>query len=853
MNIDLASTPVWPFSPDWSSPVTETLTWLTSVLSSPSEAEQRVSQRHVPTVQLEMSFLANKKTRREIDAFLARHVGKPFLMPLWHDVHLVGVDGPLDHSQFHLYDMLFQRRPSGKWRAGKIDPLQGPGDTPQTVHEPFYNITNTEGAVWRPMEDMGSRLYPMVVVTCEERVESFQLSNDATRFTARVTLYEPKMPEAEYITDVYQGFPVLKERPDTNEDLRYEYARTFATTNTKEEANRNIVDVVGRMRGTLGYNWTGHNQADVMRLRKILTYLNGRQKAIWVPTFMNDMVLSRPAQAGTAFYIERTGLAIPLGQVMPPGRRNVRILLKDGTHLYQSVNRIVTTNDGDDRVELGDSFAIDFTIDEVAEISFMARSRLAQDIVELNHDTDEHGLTLCTLSWQMIGGDRDPAIEIPEPPSLEDKVPDWQYLLSEPTLGETNAVLGVPTDHPPIFGGTTEDWHQYDRRRKQAFGLQTLRQAENVYIQKPSVTNSIGTTKGINESYHSLANTRRMLILNTDTMVLSAGEIAALTPNPTLYADYMHDRAGEDDPAGFRDRAKASLTNAFYRSVIFRDRGRTFYDTSMGGTTTSSDGVVNTALLRNKFKVSGLPNLRSTTEAAIFRARMADTVRQYGQNHPVAGRVGKMVHAEMGGAVTAMFRHKEFDAAMRGGTNGAQTSFSIGPYLDAVTYDVMNVSASCGVSGKLEIISGGIPLAVVEAAHPVDTNHLSRSGSQPTGGGTVRSDGSKGPQFYDQYVRVLSLAFVFAPAFEETNLIVDVIDVADGSLKATLEVTDSIYTGGLVLEQDLQKQGFKVAYASAIIERTEKFPDYTANPLSPTLLEAGKEYIFRVRYKNVAA
>lgn len=78
--------PVWPFEPNWTSSVGETLEWLTDVLASPKGAEQRRTMRYFPRRTIDFTIATEGPERALLDNLLMSYGARNWYLPLWHDV-----------------------------------------------------------------------------------------------------------------------------------------------------------------------------------------------------------------------------------------------------------------------------------------------------------------------------------------------------------------------------------------------------------------------------------------------------------------------------------------------------------------------------------------------------------------------------------------------------------------------------------------------------------------------------------------------------------------------------------------------------------------------------------------------
>ncbi|HBY9743361.1 TPA: hypothetical protein MJA57_27505, partial [Klebsiella pneumoniae] len=76
----------WLMEPDWAEGVSETLSWKTDVLISPSGAEQRIARRLSPRRLYEFTVLAGNADARALETQLFHAGGVTWDMPVFPDV-----------------------------------------------------------------------------------------------------------------------------------------------------------------------------------------------------------------------------------------------------------------------------------------------------------------------------------------------------------------------------------------------------------------------------------------------------------------------------------------------------------------------------------------------------------------------------------------------------------------------------------------------------------------------------------------------------------------------------------------------------------------------------------------------
>lgn len=77
--------PVWPFPPNWTSTVGETLEWLTDILQSPTGSEQRRSLRYFPRRMINFTISAEGEEHSLLDMLLSAYGSQEWYLPVWYN------------------------------------------------------------------------------------------------------------------------------------------------------------------------------------------------------------------------------------------------------------------------------------------------------------------------------------------------------------------------------------------------------------------------------------------------------------------------------------------------------------------------------------------------------------------------------------------------------------------------------------------------------------------------------------------------------------------------------------------------------------------------------------------------
>lgn len=172
--------PVWPFEPNWQQSVTETLEWLTRVLSSPSGSEQRAAIRPFPRRLIEFAMLLDGSGRTLFDNMLGRYGASKWLFPVWQECHLLDAARPAGATTLPLDGLLNTQLKVGK-------PAFIVGDDPfvfEVVEVVSLSAAQATVTATSRVWPAGTRVYPMMVARLTDQPSPEKQTDDTV--TAQV-------------------------------------------------------------------------------------------------------------------------------------------------------------------------------------------------------------------------------------------------------------------------------------------------------------------------------------------------------------------------------------------------------------------------------------------------------------------------------------------------------------------------------------------------------------------------------------------------------------------------------------------------------------------------------------------
>ncbi|HBR6817351.1 TPA: hypothetical protein MNB63_001647 [Klebsiella pneumoniae] len=373
----------WLADPDWSRGVTETLEWKTDVLQSPTGAEQRISRRLSPRRTFEFTALVHDTARQRFENMLWQGCAGTWAMPVYPDVFALPtalasgatvIPVPTAGRDFTV----------GGTVLLKTD--ESPDATSRMVT--VAAITGDALQLVSPLTDnwpAGSLVYPVRPAVLTEPPSLSRLTDTATTAQVRFRIAEHNAFSDTPVLTQYRGHPVLEAETDWGESVSSSYQPLIRELDNGSSVPFRI-DTAGRPFWRQTHSWFTVNRLAQTSLRQLLWYLRGRQRPIWVPSQMLDFSPTSAISGHSVDVIEAgfTELGIR------PSRRDICILLADGTRHCRRITAVSLVSDVERLVLDGD--AISAEQHQIVSVSLMTLARQDADSVSWEHVTDADGV-----------------------------------------------------------------------------------------------------------------------------------------------------------------------------------------------------------------------------------------------------------------------------------------------------------------------------------------------------------------------------------------------------------------------------------------------------------------------------
>jgi len=376
----------WTFVPDWGDGIRERLTASTDILQSESAASQRRQLRLAPRREFTGPMYAEGRERQLLDLAFFGWSDRIWLMPIWPDIQLlqIGIAADVDFIPCSTEYLDF--------RAGGLAMLRGEDAfTSETVE--ILNVLSNGLQLKRNTQlawSAGSRLYPARAAQLLDEPSLSKLTDRLVEAEVRFLVVEACDWPEWLPTTLYRGRPVWDRQPDDTDNLTHSAQRLRSTLDSGF-AQPLITDTARRALQVIGQRHLDLGREARARVRSFIYGMRGRQKAVWVPSHMDDLTLVATLSAvSTTMDIENIGYTrFSNGK---PGRRDIRIELFDGSVFMRRLIGSTELDSQVERVGLDSALGAEVHPHQVARISWMNLMRFESDTQEIEHMTDSEGV-----------------------------------------------------------------------------------------------------------------------------------------------------------------------------------------------------------------------------------------------------------------------------------------------------------------------------------------------------------------------------------------------------------------------------------------------------------------------------
>ncbi len=366
---------------DWSGGFKERISYLTEVLKSYSDAEQRRALRGSPRRGFSYQIVTtDARSAALLDSLLWGWQHLPYGIPIWPDATPLASDVvagalsiPVDTT-----NKLFQ--------AGGLCCIWQDPFTFEACSIVANGVTSNSIAIASPLVNNYAKgaktlVFPVVLGRLKDDVSLSRYCSAGDTmdldFDGEGSQVAPTFSGS--LTQ-YKGFDVLEVAPNWKDNLSRGYKRSMVVLDSKTGGIQ-VDDKGGSPIVGTELPWFAPTHANIATLRAFLDKRKGQFAPFWMPTWDQDLVLAMDA-ASTDTGIRIQNVSYTRFFFPSPARRYLAFIRPGQSTIYKKVMGSVANGDGTETLTLDSAIGAALSA-KTTTISFLTFCRLASDDVEL--------------------------------------------------------------------------------------------------------------------------------------------------------------------------------------------------------------------------------------------------------------------------------------------------------------------------------------------------------------------------------------------------------------------------------------------------------------------------------------
>lgn len=366
---------LWNWRPDWSQGMLERLQWYTDVLEMGRGEEQRRSLRINPRQFLEFGATIEGNDRQIMESILWNWGARAWAVPLWYDGQQLAGTLAIGATSIPL-------NPTSRgYQVGELVVLTN--GTPSVYEVVEVGSLSSSIGLARPTQQtwpVGTLVYPARPAIIENIAQLGRFTGQIASLRLQWRMLEPTTWAAA-ATPTYRSSPVFELKPNWIEDPSLALERNV----TVLDASVGLTTITDRAEmplTTQRMRFSHVTKAAIDTWKQRLWALRGKQVAIWVPTWSDDLTVV--AQIGdAALNIDVRWLGYTKYLQLDPGRRDIRIQLNNGTIYYRRITGSTEVSPTVERLSIDSALGTTVNVSDIALVCFMALSRSDSDTHEI--------------------------------------------------------------------------------------------------------------------------------------------------------------------------------------------------------------------------------------------------------------------------------------------------------------------------------------------------------------------------------------------------------------------------------------------------------------------------------------
>lgn len=361
---------------EYESPVTEVLGFLTDIIESLNGQEQRVALREHPRQLFRVEYALDETERQRMQVTLVDWMDRVFGFPLWHETLKLTAAVSAGATVYQV-----NGADDCDFRVGGLAAVMTDANTFDVITiaaKTDTTITSADASVNAYAK--GARLMPLRLARITGAVSGRRFIRNLETFQVE---FEVTDNTTGALTGSTSGWSTYNSRVllDDCNVVRGEIGhqinrRVYVIDNQTGTVNARSPWDRGKRSHQKGFG--AHNRADILKLRRLLLSLRGRQKSFYIPTFIEDLTAAATLTSGTAT-LDISNIEYERFAQSRDPKNLFRITFTDGTNLVREIISATKISSTVERLTLGTTWPTTRTVAEVSRIEFYELIRFDTD------------------------------------------------------------------------------------------------------------------------------------------------------------------------------------------------------------------------------------------------------------------------------------------------------------------------------------------------------------------------------------------------------------------------------------------------------------------------------------------
>ncbi len=375
---------LWPFEPNWASPVNESLEWYTNVLRAYDGTEKRYSLRSVARRRMAYDFLVRRSDTQLFDNLLWGRQNQEFAVPYWQYRELTTANVSIGATSIPV-DTSTAGYAAGQSIVLFLNPL---------VYEvlKIASVTTGHVIVTSPGATLawlaGSKVYPVGFSLFDSNVpinrHTSRMLEGSAAFLAEPISTDPFIPATD-APNVYNGIEVILQQPDwinpIDRGATFNFDVADFTTGDRLSAQTELYQSIA-----FKYRWVWKTRALINAFRAFLGRCQGQFNVVYLPSWNEDFTLVANIASGDTSITVVDKFFSTYG--FPAPHSNLIIRTRTHGNFLRPIESF-TTSGANVVLHITTALGVAVPISDVLSISYLCLYRKMTDTTTLQWQTEK--------------------------------------------------------------------------------------------------------------------------------------------------------------------------------------------------------------------------------------------------------------------------------------------------------------------------------------------------------------------------------------------------------------------------------------------------------------------------------